>query len=48
MGGDDLMASVGCYGCWGEGRGSGRFVSWLGAEIQPPKEGVRKIVIVET
>jgi hypothetical protein len=41
------VAMSGGYGCWGEGGGSGRFVSWLGGKIQPPKEGVRKIVMVE-
>jgi hypothetical protein len=47
MDGDDQMASVGGYRCWGEGGGSGRFVSWLGGKIQPLKEGVRKIIMVE-
>jgi hypothetical protein len=43
----DRMVSVSGYRCGGEGRGSIRFVSWLWAEIQPPKEGVRKMVMVE-
>jgi hypothetical protein len=47
MDGDDRMASVCGYGCGGEGGGGGGFVSWLGAEIQPPKEVVQKIVMVE-
>ena len=36
---DDRRASVGGYGCGGEGGGGGRFVSWLQAEIQPLKDG---------
>jgi hypothetical protein len=47
MDGDDRMASVCGYGCGGEGGGGGGFVSWLGAEIQPSKEVVQKIVMVE-
>jgi hypothetical protein len=46
MEGDDLRASVDGYGCGGEGGGGGRFVSWLPAEIQPPKEGVSMVVMV--
>jgi hypothetical protein len=45
---DDWRASVNGYRCGGEGGGTtGRFVSWLWAEIQPPKEGVRKNVMVD-
>ena len=44
---DDWRASVGGYGCGGEGGGSGRFVSWLRAEIQPLKERAAMIVMVE-
>jgi hypothetical protein len=47
MDGDDWMATVRGYGCGGEGGGSGEFVSRLGSEIQPPKEGTRKIVMVK-
>jgi hypothetical protein len=32
---------------WGEGRGGGRFVSWLRAEIQPLKERAAIIDMVE-
>jgi hypothetical protein len=46
MDGDDRMASVRGYGCGGEGGATRRFVSWLGGEIQPSKEVVRKIVMV--
>ena len=44
---DDRRASVGGYGCEGEGGGGGRFVSWLPAEIQPSKEGVSMVVMVD-
>jgi hypothetical protein len=44
---DDRRAFVDGYGCGGEGGGSGRFVSWLKAEIQPPKEGVLMVVMVD-
>jgi hypothetical protein len=44
---DDRRASVDGYGCGGEGGGGGRFVSWLKAEIQPPKEGVLMVVMVD-
>ena len=47
MDGDDRMASVPGYGCGGEGGGGGRFVSWLRAEIQPPKEMAAMIDMVE-
>ena len=43
---DDRRASVGGYGCGGEGGGGGRFVSWLQAEIQPLKEGMWMVVMV--
>jgi hypothetical protein len=43
---DDRRESVDCYGCGGEGGGGGRFVSWLRAEIQPLKDGVGMIVMV--
>jgi hypothetical protein len=43
---DDRRASVDGYECGGEGRGGGRFVSWLWAEIQPTEEGVGMIVNV--
>ena len=44
---DDRRAFVDGYGCGGEGGGGGRFVSWLKAEIQPPKEGVLMVVMVD-
>ena len=44
---NDQRASVGGYGCGGEGRATGRFVSWLRAEIQLPKEGAWMMVMVE-
>jgi hypothetical protein len=44
---DDRRASVNGYGCEGEGRGGGRFVSWLRSNIQPLKDGGRMIVMVE-
>jgi hypothetical protein len=43
---DDRRASIDGYGCGGEGRGGGRFVSWLRAKIQPLKDGVGMIVMV--
>jgi hypothetical protein len=46
MDGDDWMATVRGYRCGGEGGGSREFVSRIGSEIQPPKEGMRKIVMV--
>jgi hypothetical protein len=47
MDADYWKASFDGYGCGGEGGGKGRFVSWLQAEIQPPKEGAWIIVMVE-
>jgi hypothetical protein len=44
---DDRRASVDGYGCGGEDGGGGRFVSWLRAEIQPLKDGVGMIVMVD-
>jgi hypothetical protein len=44
---DDRRSSVSGLGCGGEGGGGGgRFVSWLRAEIQPLKDGVGMIVMV--
>jgi hypothetical protein len=43
---DDRRASVDGYGCGGEGGATGRFVSWLWAEIQPSEDGVGMIVMV--
>jgi hypothetical protein len=43
---DDRRASVDGYGCGGEGGGGGRFVSWLWAKIQPLKDGVGMIIMV--
>ena len=47
MDSDDHRASGGGYGCGGEGGGRGRFVSSLRARIQPPKEGVLMIIMVD-
>jgi hypothetical protein len=44
---DDWRASIDGYGCGGEGGGGRRFVSWLPAEIQPSKEGVSMVVMVD-
>jgi hypothetical protein len=44
---DDRRASAGGLGCGGEVGATGRFVSWLRAEIQPPKKGGRMINMVE-
>ena len=47
MEGDDRRTSVDGYGCGGDGGATGRFVSWLCAEIQPLKDGVGMIVMVD-
>jgi hypothetical protein len=44
---DDWRASVDGYSCGGEDGGGGRFASWLRAEIQPLKDGVGIIVMVD-
>ena len=44
---DDRRASVGGYGCGGEGGATGRFVSWLLAEIQPLEEMAGGSIMVE-
>jgi hypothetical protein len=43
---NDRRASVDGYRCGEEGGGGGRFVSGLRAEIQPLKDGVGMIVMV--
>jgi hypothetical protein len=43
---DDWRASVGGLESGGERGATGRFVSWLRAEIQPPKERAAMIVMV--
>ena len=43
---DGWRALVDGVRCGGEGGGSGRFVSWLRAEIRPPREGARMILMV--
>jgi hypothetical protein len=45
---DDWRASVGGLESGGEGGATGRFVSWLCAKIQPPKERAAMIVMVES
>jgi hypothetical protein len=47
MEGDDRRTSVDGYVCGGEGGATGRFVSWLWAEIQPSEDGVGMIVMVD-
>jgi hypothetical protein len=47
MDGDDRRVSADGYGCGGEDGGGGRFVSWLQTEIQPLKDGVGMIVMVD-
>ena len=44
---DDQRASDDGYGCGGEVGGSGRFVCSLRVELQPPKDEVWMIVMVE-
>jgi hypothetical protein len=44
---NDWRASVDGLGSRGDGGATIRFVSWLRAEIQPPKEMAAMIVMVE-
>jgi hypothetical protein len=44
---DDRGGSDNSNGCGEEGGATGRFVSWLWAKIQPSKERVWRIVMVE-